>query len=312
MTYFGYTPAGDEINLGAPLSAILNREEDAPADDFTGLFPVICPLSLPPITVIRVFSGDSLTFYGIVDEQTVQTASGGSTVKLAARSRAAFLLDNEALPQTYVHPSLKTIFERHAAPYGFTGCLGTPGAYSGEMTVTKGMSEWQVIADFCAYFLGTVPKITPDGVLDASGEQPKERFYFSNMGQGIPYLSLCVRSKYHVLISEIYAQTGRAGEYALKNADEKSASLGVMRRRYLSAAKSGNAYFNSKQMMKAAHRKFQEIILVCPGAVSAELGAPATAEDHLFGLLDGMSIAKLSYTLNNAGEFTRITLRRDD
>lgn len=312
MTYFGYAPEGDEINLGAPISVILNREEDAPADDFTGIFPVTCPSSLPPITVIRVLSGDSLTFYGIVDEQTVQTASGGSTVKLVARSRAAFLLDNEALPQTYVHPSLKTIFERHAAPYGFTGYLGIPGAYSGEMTVTKGMSEWQVIADFCAYFLGTVPRITPDGILDASGEQPKESIYFSNIGRGIPYVSLRICSKYHALLSEIYAQTSRAGEYALKTADEKAASLGVMRRRYLSAAKSGNAYFNSKQMMKAAHRKFQEIILVCPGAVSAELGAPVAVEDHVIGLLDGRSIAKLSYMLGDVGEFTQITLRRDD
>lgn len=309
MTYFGYTPAGDEINLGAPVSVIINRDEDAPADDFTGIFPAPAISPIPPITVIRVFHGEELVFYGIVDEQTAQISSGGSTLKLIARSRAALLLDNEALPQTYIYPSLQTIFERRAAPYGFRGYLGTPGAYNGEMTVTKGMSEWQVIESFCAYFLGTAPKITVDGILDASGDRPKECFRFSNTGAGILYLAISVSSKYHTLISEIYAQTGRAGEYAVKNADKKAAEFAVMRKRYLTAAKSGKAYFNSRQMMKAAHRKFQEIVLTCAGEVGAELGSKAVVEDKSLGGLSGLSIAKITYMLGSTGEFSRVTLR---
>lgn len=73
MTYFGYTAAGEKVNLGAPVSVIINRDEDAPADDFTGIFPAAS--AMPPITAVRAFRGEELAFNGIVDEQTVQTTS---------------------------------------------------------------------------------------------------------------------------------------------------------------------------------------------------------------------------------------------
>jgi hypothetical protein len=307
MIYTETTPQGNKINLGAPLSVVFNRDEDAPADDFTAIFP--CRSGLPSITGIRVTRGNEVIFDGMADEQIFQTASNGCTLKIIARSRAALLLDNEALPQTYIHPSLQTIFDRHAAPYGFTGCIGNPGAFSGEMTVTKGMSEWQVIQYFCAYFLGVSPRVTLDGLLDASGKRPDGQLVFSNTGGGIPYLAFSVGSKYHKLISEIYAQTGKTGAYAIKSADEKSAELGVVRKRYLSASKNGGAYFNAKRMIHTAHRKFREYNVLCLGCVTAELGKQASITDKQFGSFSGLSVAKITYTLGSTGEFSRITLR---
>lgn len=310
MTYVGYTPTGDAIDLGAPILVTINRDEDAPADDFTGVFPFLS--TMPPITVIRVLRGDELCFYGIVDEQTAQITSNGSTLKLIARSRAALLLDNEALPQTYIHPSLQTVFARHAESYGFAGFVGNPGTFNGEMTVTKGMSEWQAIQSFCSYFLGVAPKVTIDGLLDASGEKPKTSLHFSNIGGGVPYLSIHVCSKYHALISEINVQSGSTGEYYVKNIGAKAVALGVMRKRYLTATKSGNAYYNSKLMMKSARRKFEEIVVTCPGEFGAELGAQVTVADRQLGNFHGLSIAKIAYMLGSTGEFCRITLRNEE
>lgn len=309
MIYTGTTPQGDKIDLGAPLSVVFNRDEDAPADDFTAIFP--CRSSLPSITGIRVTLGNEVIFDGMVDEQIFQTASNGCTLKIIARSRAALLLDNEALPQTYIHPSLQTIFDRHAAPYGFTGYIGNPGAFSGEMTVTKGMSEWQVIQYFCAYFLGVSPRVTLDGLLDASGKRPDGQLVFSNTGGGIPYLTFSISSKYHALISEIYAQTGKTGAYVIKSTDIKSAELGVVRKRYLSASKNSGAYFNAKRMIHTAHRKFREYNVLCPGCVTAELNKQASITDKQFGSFSGLSVAKITYTLGSTGEFSRITLRED-
>src|SRR5699024_3417624 len=81
-------------------------------------------------------------FAGIVDEQVLSEDGDGITVELSARSRAALLLDNEAQPQIYYMPSLKLLFERHAAPCGFTGYLGRDEVFGGAFTVEKGMSEW--------------------------------------------------------------------------------------------------------------------------------------------------------------------------
>lgn len=309
MIYTGYTPQGEKIELGAPLSVVFNRDEDAPADDFTVIFP--CRSGLPSITGIRVTRGNEVVFDGMVDEQIFQIASNGCTLKIIARSRVALLLDNEALPQTYIHPSLQTIFDRHAAPYGFSGFVGNSGAFSDKMTVTKGMSEWQVIQYFCAYFLGTSPKVIPDGLLDASGKTPDGQLDFSNTGSSIPYLSFSVGSKYHTLISEIYAQTGKTGAYAIKSTDEKSAELGVVRKRYLSASKNGDAYFGAKRMLQATRRKFREYILLCPGYVTAELGAQASVKDTRFGSFDHLSVAKIMYAIGKNGEFSRITLREE-
>ena len=112
----------------------------------------------------------------------------GMTLRLTARSEAALLLDNEALPQTYINPSLKQLFDRHAAPYGFAGMAGNQGAFRGKLTVKKGMSEWQVFEEFCGYFLGTTPRVTYLGILDATGKPSEKQVFFSNQG-GISYRS---------------------------------------------------------------------------------------------------------------------------
>lgn len=90
-------------------------------------------------------------FDGIVDIQK-ESCADKMMLMLVARSRAALLLDNEAVPQTYGMPSLATIFARHVQPYGFTTFYGNVKAFNGELTITKGMSEWQAAAEFCTRF----------------------------------------------------------------------------------------------------------------------------------------------------------------
>lgn len=74
-------------------------------------------------------------------------------LEIAARSMAALLLDNEAIPQTYAYPSLPLLFERHGKPYGFTEWEGEPSGFSVPFTITKGMSEWEVLSLFCSRYL---------------------------------------------------------------------------------------------------------------------------------------------------------------
>lgn len=301
MTFEAYTAAGVRHDLGTPVSARINRSEDAPADDFTGIFPF--KKSWPQFLRLRVTKESGTVFSGLVDEQTVLLEHGASVQRLVARSRAALLLDNEALPQTYYAPSLWTIFLRHAAPYGFTQYLGEPANQSGELAVAKGMSEWQVIRTFCARFLGVTPRVTREGVLDASGGTSAGALRFG--GAGIPYLSLSRKYRYHALLSEVFVQSRQGGFYTARAADQEAQRLGIVRRRYLGAG----AATTAERMLAAARRAAEETTLVCLEGADFEPGMRAAVEDAELGTFSGMTVAKIVYTLDADGELCTVTLR---
>ncbi len=70
-----------------------------------------------------------VVFFGPVDELQRRFSSEGCMLEIVARSMAALLLENEAIPQTYAYPSLPLLFERHGKPYGFTEWEGNPADF---------------------------------------------------------------------------------------------------------------------------------------------------------------------------------------
>ena len=127
MNYCCYTVSGKKVALLPPISVQINVHEDAPADDMTVIFPLI--EQVPKIATIRVWNGEKPIFSGIIDEQIMGVTKNGAMLKLIARSRAALLLDNEAMPQEYHYPSLTQLYERHVEPYGFCGFIGNGGTF---------------------------------------------------------------------------------------------------------------------------------------------------------------------------------------
>ena len=300
MTYIGVTPQGESIALPPPVSVKLNRGEDAPADGFTGVFPL--EKSLGNLTGIRVYARNhQLCFDGIVDEQK-ESCAGERKLTLIARSRAALLLDNEAMPQTYHMPSLQTIFTRHIQPYGFQGYSGEAKAYSGELVITKGMSEWQAAEEFCTRFLKVKPRIIGD-TFNATGEKPEGKIIFDNAA-GTLYSSIEKDDQYHYLLSELMVKSV-SGNYSLAAQNKTAVSLGVWRRRYLS---DGNQ--NADTLINTANRKAFRIVVTCPGELAASLWMSAAVRDTALGTMDGLYISQIAYRLDASGESSRITLRR--
>lgn len=300
MTYTASGPGG-EIPLPAPASVRFDRDEDAPADGFSGVFPLrpdcgeLTGLSIRDRTGAPVFDG-------IVDEQE-RTLDGGASLTLSARSRAALLLDNEALPQNYVNPSLATVFERHVRPYGFTGYAGAGRVFLGTLAVTKGMSEWAAAAAFCASFLKTTPRIR-NGVFDAGGAAPDGEVLFGP--GGVRYASLTVRDRYCELFSELYRLGEDGGSYALAARDGAAQALGVRRRRYLS-----NSGTDAAAVLAAARKKASEAVLDCPGEVKAEPLLAARLAGGPAGTDGEWRVSSVRYRLDARGEHTEITLRRN-
>ena len=300
MTYVGVTPAGKTIILPAPVSAKLNQTEDAPADGFTGVFPL--KKSNGNLTGLRIYDANhDLCFDGIVDDQK---ESCGSEIKLmlVARSRSALLLDNEAIPQTYCMPSLATIFARHVKPYGFTDFVGDARTCSGQLAVTKGMSEWSVAEAFCHDYLKVKPRVV-NGVFDASGEKPKGKLVF-DQNRGIQYSSIVVQNKYCSLLSELLVQSSGNGTYSTVIQNSEANALGVKRRRCLAAGTDADA------LMDAAHRKAFSVTVNCPGEVPAKMFMSASIQDKVLGAMDNLYVSEIDDTLDSSGKITRFLLRR--
>ena len=196
------------MELPAPNRLRLRRDEDAPADSLEVKLPA--GNGVGTLCGLQCLDGQgNLLFEGIVDEQSISEAAQGCWVELSARSRAALLLDNEAQPQAYRMPSLKLLFERHAAPYGFTGYLGNDEVFGGVYTVEKGVSEWQALEGFCKTFLGVSP-VARGRVLDASGAKQEGILDFAKTA---PFTERKTVWKDVCLLSELRMRTDSSANY---------------------------------------------------------------------------------------------------
>lgn len=297
MIYLAAGPTGETV-LPSPVRIRLDRDADAPADGFEGIFPM--PSDGGQMTGLTVCDEMGNVFLdGIVDEQEEDLTGG--TLSLSVRSRAALLLDNEALPQNYVNPSLATVFDRHIRPYGFTRYLGDGKAFTGTLTVTKGMSEWAAAAAFCSRFLKTEPRIA-NGIFDASGSVPEQEFVFGR--GGIRFSSGLARSRYCELYSELYTMDPDGGTYTLSARSEDAAAFNTARRRFLSGGADVSA------VLKKAEQSAFTCMLDCPGAVFAPLLSPARITDPPSGFEKNLCVSAVRYLLDADGEHTGITLRR--
>ena len=137
---------GQKYAMPRILSLQVDVDEGVPADALYALFPYTPTAELCEITL---YDGDAPVFIGVIDEEEHICERNGTYLKVSARSLAAHLLDNEAMPCEYDHPSLSLMVERYAKPFGVT--LGTESdeVFFGEQSVTKGTSCWKALKTFC-------------------------------------------------------------------------------------------------------------------------------------------------------------------
>ncbi|WP_101697254.1 hypothetical protein [Clostridium minihomine] len=306
MKFEGITPQGMRILLGRPIAVRISQAVDAPADDLTGEFPW---QKLPPLFRLHVEQNGKTIFYGIVDEQTEQFSEQGAVLRLTARSLAALLLDNQALPQTYYSPPFSTIFSRHTAPYGLTQYRVPDGQKRiGELTVTKGMSEWQVLELFCRLAWNTVPMIGPNQVLTVTPENRQDTILFSHSGQGISYSSFTKKQKNYERISQIRLQSARNGNYEGCVSDTEAMRNGVQRRRCFSAFSA--AGLGAEQILQRSRQKAWEWVLQVPGWPRLSPGMYVRLENPYLGVQEGLQIWSVNRILDADGMFCSVILRR--
>lgn len=308
MIYEGITVTGKSIDLGKPVSVRINKSDDAPADD---LYAAFCYKdSIDELKYIKVYCGDDIAFDGILDEQIVEVSNSGSLLKIYARSIGALLVDNSALPQSYTNVSLEIIFNRHIRPYGITKFVGSNKVFSTEFIVYKGMSEWDVLEKFCTLFLNTTPRISNDGIVNASGIfDGSKNVYLNNFTGEIKYKSISKNIKRFNRISEVFVRAKEESSYSIRVANDDAIKSGVKRKRYLNAYDDNRTpVCYAQSVIDDSDKKASKIVVSCIGAVNTDIGCMVVIEDKLLGHLQNMYISKIKYSMDTFGEITELTM----
>lgn len=297
----------NSITLPYPLSLNILKEENVPADSLTAIFAL--DGNLPELSQIKVTDGGEVIFSGIIDEQLTFIEDGAALFRIICRSMAAVLLDSEAYPRSYVLPSIDIIYEKCLKPYGIKGVIGGEGSFGTTYTVDKGMSNWQVLEDFCSRFLRINPKITADGYLDLSNAASDNHIRLSNK-DGIIYSAISESLKRHSQISHIFARLNVNGDYSYEIRNENAIDRGIYNVRYLNCAEEPNEYLSiADKMIEKSLKNRLTYIVSCPGRMLDVLESKASIYDDIIGKHDDLIVYSVELTLDGSGERTELKLR---
>lgn len=281
-----------------PLQMSIVSSEDAPADSFSAVFSVTG--SIPEIYSVCVRNGTDILFLGFVDEQTEETAANGVLLKIRARSSESLLLDNEAMPCRYCMPSLQLIYERHLKPLGFKAFEGTKKSCIGELVISKGMSEWQVLKNFCEKFYGTSPYISNDMIVHTGENRTADTLLINANDSTIKIVRKLKRS---AVISDIYARTYRAGGYEMHFGNDFAAKHGIVRKRYVNTLESGkNSILFTKKLLDESSGKYESYLIEKNGIIRCHVGDFI----RMAGISENVRVSEIHYVMTGKGEHTRI------
>ncbi len=296
LTYSLTDADGRSKELKKPLKVSFISSENAPADRLTAVFAV--KGRIPVLHSIDVYDGREKIFTGLVDSQTDECTKNGVLLTVSARSLECILLDNEAMPQTYCMPSMPLLMKRHFAPLGFEKFIGTNKAFNGEITISKGMSEWSVLKSFCESFVGTYPRITKDGAIDISGGAKQEIRISRDR-----IISLKHSLKNSALISHAVARTHTGGVYSMPLVSRLAEKASVKRKRYINSIDGkSRTVLSAKRLMERSEQQYEQITADCCGCIICDVGTVLTLEKDRKKYI----VSEINYMLGSDGEHTVI------
>lgn len=304
MKWEGILPNGEMFDLPAPISIAVSCDEDAPADQYVAVFPMEKPVLFTGIRADFSQGNYNFKLEGIVDSREWVRSASGCLLRVTARSRAALLLDNEAVPKTMTTPSLEKVFCEHVKPYGFTGFVGDSRSFTGELVITKGMSEWQAVEEFCMTFLHCRPYVKGNILYAGTAESPRS----VGFGEEITYGRVAVLEEDFQRISELRIRQPHASGYKKIVYDLESRDLGIVRRRCFSQEKGEN----EQQILAQARREAFSIEVDCFQPPCIPILTDCTFSDPQFGNYTNLYISSLKYILDKKQRLCRYTLRKKE
>ena len=288
---------GKEVLLEHPMSVSISSSCGAPADSLRAVFAVNG--EAPPLYRIEVKDGDETVFSGCIDSQTEELNGNSRLLTVCARSAAAVLLDNEARPQTYMCPSMRLLMKRHFEPLGFDRFIGPDRVFSGQFTVSKGMSEWAVLKKFAMTFLDTEPRIDKSGAIDISGSEGDGELFLPSES----LISFRRELKNSSLISEIRARVLPDRGYDMVFRSERAEKCHVGRIRYVNTLEGrSGSLTGTKKLLEKSDAAYERISAELCGRAKCSVGDTLTTDLSS----RRYKIREVNYTLDRRGERTII------
>ena len=303
---------GSRMEFSEPLSASLTATLESPAQSLEITFPLEPGSAPAPAITAVVNRGSRRIFAGWCDQQTAREDSGGRTLTIQARSRGAFLLDNEALPQTYYGVTGRELFRAHLAPYGFSlSNLEIPQDYpAGAFTVPKGMSEWEVFCAFCMRMYARLPVVTTGErvVVAQPSRNPVARITNRPGEEGLRYLQAEETLRRASVVSEIILRD-KKGNYSRSLGNPWGNPWQVHRRRYVipGAEYATTPTADGWQRFQEAQQGAWTAEAVIPGWAGLSPGDCVTLAWGL-GPEKDMTVWQSRWERGNSGEYTTLTL----
>lgn len=131
----------------------LVREADAACAGLRLYFDTDCALGEINSVLVKRDDG-TLIFNGFCDVQRESRSENGFEYFIYARSSAALLVDNEAVPAEYKNPTARQLFINNAREFGFSCGLPDIGIENNYI-VSKGTSCFGAVNDFVYMAAGT-------------------------------------------------------------------------------------------------------------------------------------------------------------
>lgn len=297
-----------EKYLDNVLTVVLNADVEVPADDLTITIPYDEKIS-ENADFITALLDEKAVFKGQIDEITGIKSVDGAITKITARSPAAFLLDNEAEPLTYINPSADFIFNRHLKPFGLTEYDADNVPFFGTLKIDKGMTHWQVFRNFCINRYGAEPRITGEGKAFFKGYESCETIFFGR--SGIDYTAIRESKRRFMLISEVKLKLTESGTYGGSIKNENPDCKSIERVRYVNATTDKTTIQTADNIISKSNSESYSIALECIGCLIESVGRSAVLDDDMFGRIENLTVRKIRYTVGSDGEKTTVTLGKE-
>ena len=279
----------------------LRRGIDSPAEGAVGRFPV--DRRPAELLRLRVWRGEELLFDGKPDEQRFTLSAAGMLLQIEARTKGGILLDNEARPETFEHPTVAGVFGRLIGPHGFL--LIGPHATLPAFTVRKGLTLWDAFSAFTRRTLGRLPYVVGDMVFT---QPPVQGEPMAIGGRALPFSRLEHSLCHYRPVSRVYIRDDE-GYYQTWVGNPDAAARQILRERYLiPAGEFANIpRWDSHARIRRSMREMEKTTVELPGCHTPRLGQGVIVENGQV-FLPNLVVDQVEYTLDERGERTTLVL----
>ncbi len=287
------------------ISYELASETDAACDGLRLSF--FAEEKIGEITRVEAFEGKSKIFTGFADKQTLSTSESGKRVFIYARSSAALLVDNEALPCQYHHPSARQLWFHNAREFGFD--FGLPVLYCDkDYYVSKGTSCFGAINDFFKMLYSRGIYVDANNVIRAFEKSQKLKTL-----EGSRVVSAAFTVNRSKPLSQIDYKINASDEYCYHLKSRFAEKSGIARRRLinLSALPLWQREAVAKNRLESSYSELYTLELELAGTVDFRLYDRAKV--NLKGVCEGreLLVYQLVKSKNDKGEKTLLRLRAE-